>query len=69
MATKTKNKMTVRELIEKLAKANWDAEVLFDTRLDAAPSETCNMVNTEKIQSISEFTSKGKPILTLNMRS
>jgi len=50
--------MKVRKIIEMLAKQNWDAEIEMQIGLPSHP--------TDKIKSISSFTKKGKPIVTLN---
>ena len=59
MKKKKGRTMKVRKLIEMLAKQNWDAEVLMQIGLSAHPAD--------KILSISSFTKKGKPIVTLNV--
>lgn len=66
--------MKVRELIEILAKKNWDAQVRLDLSEDASTSvvketlkniEIC--INTgNKIRSVSSFIRKGRNIVTLN---
>ncbi len=58
--------MTVRELIEMLAKQDWNAEVLVDNRINVTPAEWCDTVRTKKVCSISSFTKKGAPIVALN---
>ena len=60
--------MKVRKLIEMLAKGDWDAEARMDFRKDIAPSRMCDLSETKRIKSISSFTSKGKPVVTLNIR-
>lgn len=61
--------MKVRELIETLAKKNWDSEVRIDVRLEVAPNEFCKPAGTIEIKSISSYTSKGIEYTTLNERS
>jgi len=63
--------MKVRKIIEMLAKCDWDSEIRMDLRSDSevAPADFCKIGGTKRIQSISQFTSKGKHFTTLNTRN
>ena len=64
--------MKVRELIEMLAKQNWDAEVRIDIRLNRISTPTSVKEAREvtiPIKSISSYTAGKAPFVTLNERS
>jgi hypothetical protein len=60
--------MKVREIIEQLAKCDWDAEVRMSTN---PHHHRCNLhfEESEKINSITSFRHKQKPVVTINTRS
>ena len=58
-------KVTVRKLIEMLAKCNWDAQVKIDFSIEGQK----HFESTEAIKSISAFRHQGKPVVTLNVRN
>lgn len=58
--------MLVKDLIELLAKQNWDAKILVDNRINVAPADACDTTIAARIHSLSSFTEKGKPIVTIN---
>ncbi len=60
--------MKVRELIEMLAKQDWNSKILIDSRLAPPISAMCRTKGMKGIKSISSFTSKGAPVVTLNVR-
>lgn len=61
--------MKVRNLIELLAKQDWNATVFIDTRKDIAPVNMCNVKQMDTTNSVSSFTSKGnKPVVSINTR-
>ena len=63
--------MKVRKLIEMLSKADWDSEIRMDLRkpTEVAPADFCKIGHTKRVQSVSQFTTKGKSYTTLNIRN
>lgn len=60
--------MKVGALIELLSKNDWNARVKLDLgRNGISPIDSCEKIG-EEIRSVSSFTCKGKPIVTLNIR-
>ncbi len=55
--------MKVRNLIELLAKKDWDSEIYIDTNIDVSGQD-----NLKNINSISQYTKKRKQVTTLNTR-
>lgn len=64
-----KRKLTVRQLIEDLARSsNWDAEVLIDPNYSSTPLQIRESKKGLKaISSTSYFRCKKKEVLTLNI--
>lgn len=63
--------MKVRELIEMLAKKNWDAEVVLDTRPERTNTGYHNFYDIEGIDaigSITECTTQCEEVITINTR-
>jgi len=63
--------MKVKELMQKLAKADWDAEVMIDPRdpNDVSPCALLDSAKCKAIVGIAEWTEKGKGLVSINMRA